>query len=181
MQYRFIALISLSAAAAAAPAWGLGQCFDRAGRPIGPTFDIEQPDYNFIRSVYARGGSCLSMDDTARPAIAPPTPPPPGTAGLPAPTSGSLIYSGPYLYNAYYGVISYSGPWSWINGSVLISNPPSPVPSTILHSRPPANSWYPPLGVPGYVIPGTPTPVAPLPPRPLAKAGSRALAVAAPE
>jgi hypothetical protein len=46
-----------AAPAAAAPA----HCFDSFGAPLGPTFDTVYPDYNWIRWVQDRGGSCRAL------------------------------------------------------------------------------------------------------------------------
>lgn len=44
---------------AAAPAMaGTGQCFDTSGRPVGPTYDTDHPNYNFNRWVSDIGGTC---------------------------------------------------------------------------------------------------------------------------
>jgi hypothetical protein len=65
---------------------------------------------------------------------------PPAVASPPGPALGSVIHSGPYLYNAYNGVIAYSGPPAWTNGPVLFAD--TPAPSAIIYSRPPANTLY---------------------------------------
>lgn len=47
---------------AAAPAFaGPGQCYDAYGRPVGPVYDTDNPNYGFINSVMRRGGSCTGV------------------------------------------------------------------------------------------------------------------------
>jgi hypothetical protein len=48
---------SAGAPASAAPA----HCFDSFGAPLGPAFDTVYPDYNWIRWVQDRGGSCRAL------------------------------------------------------------------------------------------------------------------------
>lgn len=46
----------------AAPALaGPGQCYDAYGRPIGPVYDTDRPNYSWINSVIRRGGSCTGV------------------------------------------------------------------------------------------------------------------------
>lgn len=40
---------------------GLGQCYDAYGRPVGPVYDTDHPDYNFLDAVIGRGGSCTGV------------------------------------------------------------------------------------------------------------------------
>ena len=40
---------------------GPGQCYDAYGRPIGPTYDTDHPNYGFLDSVVRRGGTCTGM------------------------------------------------------------------------------------------------------------------------
>jgi hypothetical protein len=62
MKMLAIPLVLLAAAAAAAPAMaGPGQCYDAYGRPIGPAYDTDNPNYGFIDSVLRRGGSCTGV------------------------------------------------------------------------------------------------------------------------
>jgi hypothetical protein len=49
--------LALAAPAAAAP----GQCFTAAREPIGPVYDTEQPNTDFITWVQARGGECRAL------------------------------------------------------------------------------------------------------------------------
>ena len=53
------ALIALGAAGVAQA--GPGRCFDAYGRPIGPVYDTDNPNYGWINSVIARGGSCTGV------------------------------------------------------------------------------------------------------------------------
>ncbi|MCW5771965.1 MAG: hypothetical protein KIT16_10045 [Rhodospirillaceae bacterium] len=47
---------------AAAPAFaGQGQCYDYYGRPVGGPYNTDHPNYGFINSVLARGGSCTGV------------------------------------------------------------------------------------------------------------------------
>ncbi len=41
---------------------GVGQCFDRFGNPVGPSYDTDRPNYGYINSVLARGGSCTGVN-----------------------------------------------------------------------------------------------------------------------
>ncbi len=51
-----------AAVLAAAPAMaGPGQCYDAYGRPVGPGYDTDRPNYAFIDSVVRRGGSCTGV------------------------------------------------------------------------------------------------------------------------
>jgi len=44
---------------AAAPAFaGPGQCYNAYGRPVGPVYDTDRPNYRFLNSVMRRGGTC---------------------------------------------------------------------------------------------------------------------------
>src|ERR1044071_2961476 len=52
-----LAALSLGSAAVAGP----GQCYDGHGRPFGPAYDTDRPDYNWINSVLKRGGSCTGV------------------------------------------------------------------------------------------------------------------------
>ena len=46
----------------AAPALaGPGQCYDHYGRPVGPVYDTDNPNYGFINSVIRNGGSCTGV------------------------------------------------------------------------------------------------------------------------
>lgn len=46
----------------AAPAFaGPGQCYDYYGRPVGPVYDTDNPNYGLINSVLARGGHCTGV------------------------------------------------------------------------------------------------------------------------
>src|SRR3990170_906080 len=40
---------------------GPGQCYDHYGRPIGPVYDTDRPNYGFINSVIRNGGSCTGV------------------------------------------------------------------------------------------------------------------------
>jgi hypothetical protein len=40
---------------------GPGQCYDGYGRPVGPVYDTDRPNYSFINSVIRRGGSCTGV------------------------------------------------------------------------------------------------------------------------
>jgi hypothetical protein len=53
-----VAAVGLAAPANAGP----GQCYDAYGRPIGPVYDTDNPNYGFIQSVLRRGGSCTGVD-----------------------------------------------------------------------------------------------------------------------
>jgi hypothetical protein len=56
------AAIALGALAFATPALaGPGQCYDAYGRPVGPVYDTDYPNYNFINAVIRRGGSCTGV------------------------------------------------------------------------------------------------------------------------
>jgi hypothetical protein len=48
-----IAIVAASPALA-----GTGQCYDRSGRPIGPSYDTDRPNYDFNRWVSDIGGIC---------------------------------------------------------------------------------------------------------------------------
>lgn len=57
-----IAAIVLGALGFATPAAaGPGQCYDAYGRPIGPVYDTDYPNYAWINSVVRRGGSCTGV------------------------------------------------------------------------------------------------------------------------
>jgi hypothetical protein len=46
----------------AAPAFAsAGQCYDAYGRPVGPVYDTDHPNYGYIDSILARGGSCTGV------------------------------------------------------------------------------------------------------------------------
>ncbi len=49
--------LALAAPAAAAP----GHCFTASGQPIGPVYDTERPNTQFITWVQARGGECRAL------------------------------------------------------------------------------------------------------------------------
>ncbi len=49
--------LALAAPAAAAP----GHCFSASGQPIGPVYDTERPNTQFITWVQARGGECRAL------------------------------------------------------------------------------------------------------------------------
>jgi hypothetical protein len=59
------ALIALGAAGVAQA--GPGRCFDAYGRPIGPVYDTDNPNYGWINSVLAQGGSCTGVASDYRP------------------------------------------------------------------------------------------------------------------
>jgi hypothetical protein len=40
---------------------GPGQCYDAYGRPVGPAYDTDHPNYGFLDSVVRRGGTCTGM------------------------------------------------------------------------------------------------------------------------
>ena len=40
---------------------GPGQCYDAYGRPVGPVYDTDRPNYSFINSVMRRGGNCTGV------------------------------------------------------------------------------------------------------------------------
>lgn len=42
---------------------GTGQCYDRNGRPIGPTYDTDKPNAAFSQWVTGRGGRCRRISD----------------------------------------------------------------------------------------------------------------------
>ena len=63
---RRIAILTAAAGIAgilgATPAFaGPGQCYDYYGRPVGPVYDTDHPNYGFINSVLAQGGSCTGV------------------------------------------------------------------------------------------------------------------------
>ncbi len=63
-----IATIVLGALGFAVPASaGPGQCYDAYGRPIGPVYDTDRPNYGFINSVIRRGGSCTGVQPEYNP------------------------------------------------------------------------------------------------------------------
>ena len=63
-----VATIVLGALGFAAPAIaGPGQCYDAYGRPIGPVYDTDNPNYGFINSVIRRGGSCTGVQPEDNP------------------------------------------------------------------------------------------------------------------
>lgn len=49
--------------AAATAHAGPGQCYDAYGRPIGPVYDTDHPNYAFLDSVVRRGGTCTGMNN----------------------------------------------------------------------------------------------------------------------
>ncbi len=52
----------------AAPALaGPGQCYDHNGRPVGPVYDTDNPNYGFINSVIRNGGSCTGVQSGYNP------------------------------------------------------------------------------------------------------------------
>jgi hypothetical protein len=52
----------------AAPALaGPGQCYDHYGRPVGPVYDTDHPNYGFINSVIRNGGSCTGVQSGYNP------------------------------------------------------------------------------------------------------------------
>ena len=76
----------------AAPALaGPGQCYDAYGRPIGPVYDTDYPNYSFINSVVRRGGSCTGtpVSEVVSEPISPP--PEPSVDALAARRSGAVI------------------------------------------------------------------------------------------
>ena len=89
----------------AAPALaGPGQCYDAYGRPIGPVYDTDYPNYSFINSVVRRGGSCTGV-------VSPPSRPNSGYRYNPYPYNYGNPYSYrpyPYYYNPYNGYHYYS-------------------------------------------------------------------------
>jgi hypothetical protein len=57
-----IAFTVVGALCFAAPALASpGQCYDAYGRPVGPVYDTDRPNYRFINSVIRRGGSCTGV------------------------------------------------------------------------------------------------------------------------
>ena len=60
---KFVIAAGLAGAfVAATPALaGPGQCYDAYGRPVGPVYDTDYPNYAFINSVVRRGGSCTGV------------------------------------------------------------------------------------------------------------------------
>jgi hypothetical protein len=63
MRVLAIAATLVAAVGVTAPAnAGPGQCYDAYGRPIGPVYDTDNPNYGFIQSVIRRGGSCTGVD-----------------------------------------------------------------------------------------------------------------------
>ena len=72
----------------AAPALaGPGQCYDHYGRPIGPVYDTDHPNYGFLNSVIRNGGSCTGV--------------PPGYNSHPGYRSHHYDYGPRYDYNRY--------------------------------------------------------------------------------
>lgn len=62
MRKFLLAATVLGAIAGAGAAYaGPGQCYDAYGRPIGPVYDTDHPNYSFINSVIRRGGSCTGV------------------------------------------------------------------------------------------------------------------------
>jgi len=59
------AAVTLSAGLATPALAGPGQCYDAYGRPVGPVYDTDRPNYRFLDSVVRRGGTCTGM--TQRP------------------------------------------------------------------------------------------------------------------
>ncbi len=63
----FRTLISATAlivgvAAVATPAFaGKGQCYTASGKPIGGHYNTDHPNYAFIQSVIANGGTCTGV------------------------------------------------------------------------------------------------------------------------
>jgi hypothetical protein len=58
-----IAAALVGALGFAAPALaGYGHCYDAYGRPVGPAYDTDRPNYGFIQSVTRRGGSCTGVN-----------------------------------------------------------------------------------------------------------------------
>jgi hypothetical protein len=53
-----LAALAVSAGLATPALAGPGQCYDAYGRPVGPVYDTDHPNYGFIASVQRRGGSC---------------------------------------------------------------------------------------------------------------------------
>jgi hypothetical protein len=43
---------------------GTGQCYDRNGRPIGPTYNTDRPNASFNQWVARTGGQCRRVGDT---------------------------------------------------------------------------------------------------------------------
>jgi hypothetical protein len=43
---------------------GTGQCYDRNGRPIGPTYNTDRPNASFNQWVARRGGGCRRIGDS---------------------------------------------------------------------------------------------------------------------
>ncbi len=102
MRTMLVAAALIGAATAASPAAaGVGQCFDRFGRPWGGAYDTDYPNYGFINYVQRHGGFCRRVGEAPlvmapgpvyRYDYAPPPPPPP---------PGPSIYFGfgtPYRY-----------------------------------------------------------------------------------
>jgi hypothetical protein len=46
---------------------GPGQCYDHYGRPVGPVYDTDNPNYGFINSVIRNGGSCTGVQSGYNP------------------------------------------------------------------------------------------------------------------
>jgi hypothetical protein len=62
MRVLVTAAVLAGALGLALPAWaGPGQCYDAYGRPVGPVYDTDNPNYGFINSVIRRGGSCTGV------------------------------------------------------------------------------------------------------------------------
>lgn len=55
-------LIGAMGAAGSAIA-GTGQCYDAYGRPVGPVYDTDRPNYAFLDAVVRRGGTCTGMSN----------------------------------------------------------------------------------------------------------------------
>ncbi len=60
----FAAAVACVPAAASA---GTGQCYNRQGTPIGPTYDTDKPDYAYLKWVQDHGGKCVRVGSTAAP------------------------------------------------------------------------------------------------------------------
>ena len=63
------ALIALGAASPALA--GAGQCYNAYGRPIGPVYDTDYPNYDFINRVIARGTctACANQPELSAPLL----------------------------------------------------------------------------------------------------------------
>jgi hypothetical protein len=94
-----IAAVAAGFSGVAAPAFaGPGQCYDAFGRPVGPVYDTDYPNYAFINAVIRRGGTCTGV-------VSPPSPP----RGI----YRYQPYPGyPYGVNPYYPYGPYYNPYS---------------------------------------------------------------------